>query len=396
MTYTPPAASVPLDQPDRNISFVDAFKRFWKKGFTFTGRASRREFWLSYLATWGPGFALYILGLLIAAAGSGSGGSLGFSSFFTVVAFLYWLACAIPSIAVSIRRLHDTDKPGAFYLIAFLPFGGLILLILLGQEPNPAGARFDVPGSGYAPAQAYGAPGQIAPGYSPPPPPPGVGHAAAAPSFGAPVPPPPPLAPNFSAAPAPAPAPTFGAPVPPPPAPPAPPVSLPPAPPIPPAPSAAGPISAVPGVTPASAPSTPAFSAAPAAAPFAAPSTAGALDSTRLAAPTTGWSAVLPDGRTIPLTRPLLFGRDPGNNPDYPDAVLVPIDDPAKSMSKTHAAIVVDGDKATVTDLHSTNGTKLAVDGGRTVLAPGIPSAVASSDASVVFGDYAITLRKHG
>jgi uncharacterized membrane protein YhaH (DUF805 family) len=62
---------------------------------------------------------------------------------------LYGLVTFIPSIAVAIRRLHDTGKSGWFMLIGFIPLVGLILIFFLASDsqpganlygPNPKGA----------------------------------------------------------------------------------------------------------------------------------------------------------------------------------------------------------------------------------------------------------------
>jgi uncharacterized membrane protein YhaH (DUF805 family) len=104
----------------------------------FDGRAGRGEFWWFVLAN----LLVYIaLGILIQISG-----------IFWVIYALYWLATLIPSIAVAIRRLHDTDKSGWLMLIALVPFvGGIILLVFMilegtagpnqyGPAPEPAAA----------------------------------------------------------------------------------------------------------------------------------------------------------------------------------------------------------------------------------------------------------------
>ncbi|MDB5667676.1 MAG: hypothetical protein JWL74_626 [Alphaproteobacteria bacterium] len=58
---------------------------------------------------------------------------------------LWWLAMLIPSIAVTIRRLHDQDKSGWMILLAFIPLvGGIVLLVFMlldgTRGPNRFGA----------------------------------------------------------------------------------------------------------------------------------------------------------------------------------------------------------------------------------------------------------------
>jgi len=57
---------------------------------------------------------------------------------------LYVLAVVIPSLAVAVRRLHDTGKSGWFYLVALIPLiGGIWLIVLFATEgdvgPNAYG-----------------------------------------------------------------------------------------------------------------------------------------------------------------------------------------------------------------------------------------------------------------
>lgn len=119
------------------------------------------------------------------------------------------------------------------------------------------------------------------------------------------------------------------------------------------------------------------------------------LDETRVSSPLEAarWTAVLADGRTIALSSPTYIGRSPSASTEHPGATLVPLDDRAKSMSKTHARIVPSPEGIEVTDLHSTNGTTLALaDGTRVALTPGEPRLVTSS-AVVSFGDQQVVLR---
>lgn len=156
MTNAPasqPAGSqteTPLSQPLYGASFGQAFGRFWKKYATFTGRASRSEFWWWYLAN------VIVIAVLyaITAIGGVSGATLDPATGTTqpgpligVGAFLLvaWaLATIVPNLAIAWRRLHDTNKSGAFWFLAFVPLvGGIILIILFALESDPQGARFD-------------------------------------------------------------------------------------------------------------------------------------------------------------------------------------------------------------------------------------------------------------
>ncbi|HSL73965.1 MAG TPA: DUF805 domain-containing protein [Ilumatobacteraceae bacterium] len=82
----------------------------------FDGRASRAEFWWFVLANFIVFVALSILGEI--------------ASVFSILYFVYAVGTFIPSLAVAIRRLHDTDKSGWMLLLALIPIVGFIILIV--------------------------------------------------------------------------------------------------------------------------------------------------------------------------------------------------------------------------------------------------------------------------
>lgn len=169
--------AVPLSAPLPRASIGQAFGRFWRKYATFSGRASRSEYWWWYLIAAVINGALSSLGRIDGAAGD----------VFRILSGLWGLAILLPTIALLWRRLHDTNRSGlwalapiafwaaaaallligAFVLSASSPTantvqatlgGGLlvvaVLLLLAGAvitlaltllPSNPAGARFDRP-----------------------------------------------------------------------------------------------------------------------------------------------------------------------------------------------------------------------------------------------------------
>lgn len=100
-----------------------------KKYATFSGRARRKEYWMFQLFNICIILLLYILALVVGANGGAA---------FTVVYIIYViyaLAIIIPSLAVTVRRLHDIDKSGGWFFISFIPFiGGIWLLVLTCTE----------------------------------------------------------------------------------------------------------------------------------------------------------------------------------------------------------------------------------------------------------------------
>jgi uncharacterized membrane protein YhaH (DUF805 family) len=154
-----------LDQPWYGIGFVDAIKRVFKKYITFSGRASRGEYWWWILALVAFGF---VMGLLTAALGQGEmtydaygypqTTLNGFGVFLTIITSLVSLAAIIPHLAISWRRLHDTNKSGAFWFLNFIPFvGSIIIIVLMAMPTDPQGRRFDING-GNPVGNPYGTP----------------------------------------------------------------------------------------------------------------------------------------------------------------------------------------------------------------------------------------------
>lgn len=94
------------------------------------------------------------------------------------------------------------------------------------------------------------------------------------------------------------------------------------------------------------------------------------------------------NGTVHMLTRPIIFGRFPAAAVRGEQAVsLVVVASPAAQVSSTHARVEVLGDVVVVTDLRSTNGTRIKLSGQEPILlAPGGSMAVAAG-AIIDLGD---------
>ncbi len=120
------------------MGFVAAVQRALIERYnTFTGRASRDEFW------W---FVLFVLLVWIAA--NVIDAALGSPLLQLVVS----LALLVPWLAVVVRRLHDADRSGWWALLLLLPVIGLIALIVIGLKPGTAGENRFGPAPRPAPA----------------------------------------------------------------------------------------------------------------------------------------------------------------------------------------------------------------------------------------------------
>ncbi|MBT2443263.1 DUF805 domain-containing protein [Streptomyces sp. ISL-36] len=92
-----------------------------KKYAVFSGRARRKEYWMYTLFNT---IAVVVLAVIDFAL-----------STYPLLVGIYVLAVLVPSLAVAVRRLHDTGRSGWWYLISFVPLvGGIILLVFTVLE----------------------------------------------------------------------------------------------------------------------------------------------------------------------------------------------------------------------------------------------------------------------
>ena len=101
-----------------------------QKYAVFDGRARRKEYWMFFL--------INIVVLAVLAAIDNLIGIRIHQAGFGLLQGLYSLALLIPSIAVTVRRLHDTGRTGWWILIGLVPVvGGIILLIFMVLDSEP-------------------------------------------------------------------------------------------------------------------------------------------------------------------------------------------------------------------------------------------------------------------
>lgn len=183
-----PPGPAPLDQPQYDATIGQAASRFWKKFAVFSGRASRSEYWWWVLISVAVSVVLQTLGTLTTGGGFATPRLDPADVLLPLVPSLIWsLVVLVPSIALAVRRLHDTNRSGWWYLlvlptlaggalqlvalasadadrlaagdfaggIAVAPLvaglvlaliglvGSIVLLVFLILGPDPRGARFD-------------------------------------------------------------------------------------------------------------------------------------------------------------------------------------------------------------------------------------------------------------
>lgn len=94
------------------------------------------------------------------------------------------------------------------------------------------------------------------------------------------------------------------------------------------------------------------------------------FEATILAPRRSTWSLSGPDGVAHPIRLPTVIGRAPQRLADRDDVEVLPLVDPTKSLSKSHALLELDGDGLTIRDLGSTNGILLVDETNREVMLP--------------------------
>ena len=111
--------------------FVTALKSY----AVFSGRSRRSEYWYFGL--------FYLIFYVAAAVVDVMIGSFERTSGIGVCTAIVALALLIPSISVTVRRLHDTGRSGWWLLIGFIPLvGWIILLVFMCQDGEPGANRF--------------------------------------------------------------------------------------------------------------------------------------------------------------------------------------------------------------------------------------------------------------
>jgi uncharacterized membrane protein YhaH (DUF805 family) len=102
--------------------YLDAFKQY----ATFAGRARRTAFWMFVLFNF---IINTILNIIQRATGNTA---------VLVISSLYGLAVLIPSIAVTVRRLHDIGRSGGWWWLVLIPIvGWIILIVWCAQDSQP-------------------------------------------------------------------------------------------------------------------------------------------------------------------------------------------------------------------------------------------------------------------
>jgi uncharacterized membrane protein YhaH (DUF805 family) len=162
--YATQPGTPPLELPHYGISFGAAIARGFKKYATFAGRASRSEYWWWYLFTFIVYLVLGLLAYVVGITSSSDGGRTpGLLALPLIILFaVFALGIIVPTLALTVRRLHDAGYSGLLALLLLIPYvGSLIIMIFALLPSSPAGAKYDpipatpAPNSPYPPQSPY-------------------------------------------------------------------------------------------------------------------------------------------------------------------------------------------------------------------------------------------------
>jgi uncharacterized membrane protein YhaH (DUF805 family) len=106
-----------------------------KKYAVFSGRSRREEYWYFVLFNIIVAIVLGWIDALLGTRGSYAGAGL--------LSGIYSLAVIIPSLAVTVRRLHDIGRTGWWILIGLVPLiGAIVLLVFALVDSTPGDNRY--------------------------------------------------------------------------------------------------------------------------------------------------------------------------------------------------------------------------------------------------------------
>ena len=109
----------------------------------FSGRSRRKEYWMFFLLNLLISLAVWMLLALTFIAGLSEEAMMTVMTPVFILYAIVALALVIPGIAVTIRRLHDTDRSGWTLLLALIPLvGAIVLLVFYCTEGTPGPNRF--------------------------------------------------------------------------------------------------------------------------------------------------------------------------------------------------------------------------------------------------------------
>lgn len=110
----------------------------WKKYAVFSGRSRRKEYWDFVLLN---SLASIILSIIDSNIGASINTDYGIG--IGILSSLFSLAILVPNLAVSVRRLHDTNHSGWWLFLGLIPLlGGIVLLVFYLTDSQPGDNQY--------------------------------------------------------------------------------------------------------------------------------------------------------------------------------------------------------------------------------------------------------------
>lgn len=110
------------------MEWLNSVEQVLRNYAQFNGRSSRREYWYFILFYYCVVFGFSLLAM---------------APFGWILLLVFILSMLLPNLAVTVRRLHDIGKNGAWLLIGLVPlFGWVVLVIWLCQEGTPGDNQY--------------------------------------------------------------------------------------------------------------------------------------------------------------------------------------------------------------------------------------------------------------
>ena len=97
----------------------------------FSGRARRKEYWIYTLWTLLVGVPLFIVDVNLDLYNRDFG--------FGPISGIWFLLLFLPTTAVTIRRLHDSDRSGWLFLVSLVPIAGPLIMLGFMCTPGTVG-----------------------------------------------------------------------------------------------------------------------------------------------------------------------------------------------------------------------------------------------------------------
>ena len=121
------------NKPSWFESCLAYFNRAISRFARFNGRASRAEYWYFFLAVLLLNVALTLLGLVFSESVLGD--------LIELLSGVLLLFVLMPSISIGVRRLHDVNKSGWWYLLILVPLIGPLVLLYWAIQVSDAGSN---------------------------------------------------------------------------------------------------------------------------------------------------------------------------------------------------------------------------------------------------------------